>query len=72
MAKQRDIAKKPTPEQEERIRQRAHELYLLRGCAEGSAEQDWTQAEAEVLGEQAPPAAKKTAPKRARKKEQER
>jgi hypothetical protein len=34
---------------EERIRQRAYELYILRGNESGSEEEDWLQAEAEVL-----------------------
>lgn len=32
----------------ERIMQRAHELWKQRGCPEGSAEEDWLQAEKEV------------------------
>lgn len=34
---------------EVRIRRRAHELYLERGDAPGSAEDDWLRAEAEIL-----------------------
>jgi hypothetical protein len=37
---------------EERIRQRAHELYAQRGRLDGFALDDWFQAEAEVLGAQ--------------------
>ncbi len=33
---------------EEEIRQRAHEIYLRRGGRDGSAEEDWRQAEAEL------------------------
>ncbi|HEY3839958.1 MAG TPA: DUF2934 domain-containing protein [Bryobacteraceae bacterium] len=33
---------------EEKIRQRAHELYLQRGCEDGHDVEDWLQAEAEV------------------------
>jgi DNA relaxase NicK len=33
---------------EERIRQRAYELYEERGREEGHAEEDWLRAEAEV------------------------
>jgi hypothetical protein len=44
---------KDTPQEslplEERIRQRAYELYILRGNESGSEEEDWLQAEAEVL-----------------------
>ncbi len=35
---------------EERIRQRAHELYLQRGQRPGSPLQDWLQAEGEIRG----------------------
>jgi hypothetical protein len=44
--------KKPVPNEmrslEERIRQRAHEIYLQRGGADGSDLADWLQAEAEI------------------------
>ena len=44
---------------EEKIRRRAHEIYLSRGENEGSAEEDWFRAEAEIREqeqrEQAPP-----------------
>jgi hypothetical protein len=37
---------------EERIRQRAHELYLMRGNGHGSTElDDWLEAEREILAE---------------------
>lgn len=32
----------------EQIARRAHELWIKRGCPEGSAEQDWLQAEQEL------------------------
>lgn len=32
------------------IRRRAYELYEKRGCQDGHAEEDWLQAEAEILG----------------------
>ncbi|MFO0698299.1 MAG: DUF2934 domain-containing protein [Nitrospira sp.] len=35
----------PTREQ---IAQRAYELYLTRGCADGYADEDWLQAEREL------------------------
>lgn len=35
---------------EERIRRRAHELYLQRGQRPGSPLQDWLQAESEIRG----------------------
>ncbi len=34
---------------EERIRQRAYELYVLRGNESGSEMDDWLQAEEEIL-----------------------
>jgi len=36
---------------ERKIQFRAYELYELRGRYDGLAEQDWLQAEAEVLGQ---------------------
>ena len=33
----------------EKIRARAYELWIERGCRDGSAEQDWIQAETEIL-----------------------
>jgi hypothetical protein len=38
-----------TPELIEKIRARAYELWIERGCRDGSAEQDWIAAEAEIL-----------------------
>jgi hypothetical protein len=38
-----------TPELIEQIRARAYELYLERGCQHGRAEQDWLDAEAEII-----------------------
>ena len=32
----------------ERIRQRAFELYVARGCVDGNHEQDWADAEREI------------------------
>ena len=37
---------------EERIRQRAHELYIARGSASGSELDDWLQAEEEIMAAQ--------------------
>ncbi len=37
---------------EERIRQRAYELYEQRGRVDGFALDDWFQAETEILGAQ--------------------
>lgn len=42
------IAQNPSEEQLERIRQRAHELYVARGQGDGHDLEDWLQAEAEV------------------------
>lgn len=39
---------------EERIRQRAHAIYVARGGHEGSELQDWLQAEQELRAEQSP------------------
>lgn len=40
-----------TPELESAIRSRAYELYLQRGRQDGYDQDDWLQAEAEVLGQ---------------------
>jgi hypothetical protein len=37
---------------EARIRQRAHELYVLRGNESGSEIEDWLQAEDEIRAEE--------------------
>jgi Protein of unknown function (DUF2934) len=45
--------KQPEPETlslTERIRERAHEIYLERGGQDGSEFDDWLQAEQEILG----------------------
>ncbi len=34
---------------QERIRQRAYELYEARGCTPGHQEEDWYSAETEIL-----------------------
>jgi hypothetical protein len=39
---------------EERIRQRAYELYEQRGRVDGFALDDWLQAETEILGARKP------------------
>ena len=36
---------------EDRIRERAHELWLLRGNEPGSSLDDWLQAEHEIIAE---------------------
>jgi hypothetical protein len=40
---------------EERIRQRAYELYLQRGKLPGREQEDWIQAESEILAAQKDP-----------------
>lgn len=42
-------ADEPTTTLEQRIRERAYELYEQRGREDGFAEQDWLQAEAEMI-----------------------
>ena len=37
--------------QEERVRQRAYEIWQRRGCPEGQADEHWAQAEAEIASE---------------------
>jgi hypothetical protein len=41
-------ASNEAPPLEERIRRRAHELYVLRGNQSGSEFDDWLQAEEEI------------------------
>lgn len=41
---------KPEENHEERIRQRAYELYEQRGRTDGQHEDDWQQAEQEIRG----------------------
>ncbi len=38
-----------SPDLEERIRRRAFEIYELRGRVDGYADEDWLQAEQELL-----------------------
>ena len=45
-AREADIETLPL---EERVRQRAYELYVLRGNESGSELDDWLQAEQEIL-----------------------
>jgi hypothetical protein len=40
-----------------RIEERAHELWVMGGCTDGSALSDWLQAEREVAGQQSQPTA---------------
>jgi hypothetical protein len=46
-------AKRKEPERtpsDDRIAERAYELYEQRGCLDGHALEDWTQAEREIRG----------------------
>ena len=56
-----DYGKVSQAELEERIRNRAYELYLQRRCADGHALDDWLEAKAEVLGVVSSPADTATA-----------
>ena len=53
MAKAKSQKRSPKPElsteMQERIRQRAYELYEQRGKVDGLALDDWLQAQAEIL-----------------------
>ena len=42
------MAKKDLPSNEE-IRAQAYQIYLARGCGDGHAEDDWSQAEYELM-----------------------
>ncbi len=50
------IVSELTEEQLEKIRQRAHELYVARGQEDGHDLEDWLQAEAEIRAGKAPAA----------------
>ena len=50
-AKQEDVRRLLSDLVDRKIELRAYELYELRGRASGSAEQDWLQAEGEVIGQ---------------------
>ncbi len=45
-----DYGKLSVAEIEERIRNRAYDLYQQRGCGDGHALDDWLEAKAEVIG----------------------
>jgi len=59
---------KPVSNPEEKIRQRAYELYEQRGRVDGFALDDWLQAEAEIRG--APKSGSKSKPSRRRRESQ--
>ena len=50
----------------DKINQRAYEIYLRRNGRDGNAEDDWKQAEKEILSEQKKETAKKVVTKEAR------
>ena len=56
-----DYGKVSQVELEERIRNRAYDLYLQRGSANGHALDDWLEAKAEVRGVVSNPADHTTA-----------
>jgi hypothetical protein len=56
-----DYGKVGLPELEERIRNRAYDLYVQGGCSDGHALDDWLEAKAEVLGVVSNPIDHKTA-----------
>ena len=45
-----DSGKVGFAELEDRVRNRAYQLYEKRGCAHGHALDDWLEAKAEVMG----------------------
>jgi hypothetical protein len=51
---------------ENRIRERAYEMWTAAGCAHGQAEQHWLAAEREILATSAAALARKTVPKKKR------
>ncbi|PYU68169.1 MAG: hypothetical protein DMG49_16700 [Acidobacteria bacterium] len=52
---------KLAPYSEERIRQRAYEIYLARGCEDGHDLSDWIEAERALKESNQPQATKKRA-----------
>ena len=51
---------------ENRIRERAYEIWIAHGCAHGHADQHWLAAEREVLATATAALARKPAPKKKR------
>jgi Protein of unknown function (DUF2934) len=51
---------------ENRIRERAYEMWAAQGCAHGQAEQHWLAAEREMLATATIALARKSAPKKKR------
>jgi Protein of unknown function (DUF2934) len=52
---------------ENRIRQRAYEIWTANGCAHGQADQHWLAAEREILATSTPALAREPAPKKRRR-----
>lgn len=40
---------KPSPPTHEQIAERAYQIYLINGCQDGHAQDDWLQAQYELL-----------------------
>jgi len=49
---------------ENRIRERAYEIWTAHGCADGQADQHWLAAEREILGATTIPLARNSAPEK--------
>ena len=49
--KQQKLSHRDDGNMEERIRQRAYQLYEERGCHDGHHEKDWVQAEEQIRDE---------------------
>jgi hypothetical protein len=49
---------------ENRIRERAYEIWTAHGCVHGQADQHWLAAEREILAASTPALASKPAPKK--------
>jgi DUF2934 family protein len=52
---------------ENRIRERAYEMWTADGCADGQAEQHWLAAEREILATSATSLAREPVPKKKRR-----
>ena len=52
---------------ENRIRERAYEIWTAQGCVHGEADQHWLTAEREILAASMPTLAGKPAPKKKRR-----
>ncbi len=52
MSQMHPLAVTPTVLTHDDIAQRAHALYLEKGCQQGQSEQDWLQAEQELKNRQ--------------------